>query len=181
MVFERFTPMARRVIMVTQETARHRRRQHLGTDDLLGGLAETNGTSSAQALERLGVRPADISRKMRRGGWRSSPSHIPLAADTKRVIVAAMREADHRGDDAVGSAHLLLSLVAERRGEGGRIISELGLSYAEVRTALDAVAKPESAVPHCELISRLRDKSRQDQVKPPAAETPEASDPEPEL
>jgi ATP-dependent Clp protease ATP-binding subunit ClpA len=167
-VFERFTPMARRVMMVAQEGARHRRRQYLGTDDLLAGLAEPNGTSSSQALQRLGVTAADIASKVKRRGWRSSPSHVPLAADTKRAIEAAMREADNRGEDHVGSAHLLLGLVAERHGDGGRIISELDLTYSAVRVALESLPEPESAVQHSEVTSLLQEKDGQDQVTPRA-------------
>ena len=182
MVFERFTPMARRVMMVAQESARHRRRQHLGTDDLLAGLAEPNGTSSSQALERLGVTAAGITSKVKRRGWLPSPSHVPLAADTKRAIEAAMREADNRGEDHVGSAHLLLGLVAERHGDGGRIISELGLTYSAVRAALESLPEPESAVQHGEVVSRLRERDEQDHVKPQAkaTETTDCSDPKAE-
>jgi ATP-dependent Clp protease ATP-binding subunit ClpA len=182
MVFERFTPMARRVMMVAQEGARHRRRQLLGTDDLLAALAEPNGTSSSQALEHLGVTAADITSKVKRAGWRSSPSHVPLAADTKRAIEAAMREADNRGEDHVGSAHLLLGLVAERHGDGGRVISEIGLTYSAVLAALGSLAEPESAVQHTEVVSRLREREGQDQVKPQAeaTEATDCSDPEAE-
>jgi len=180
MAFERFTPMARRVMMVAQESARHRRRQHLGTDDLLAGLAEPNGTSSSQALERLGVTASDITSKMKRRGWHSSPSHVPLAADTKRAIEAAMRDADNRGEDHVGSAHLLLGLVAERHGHGGRIISELGLTYSAVRAALESLPEPESAVQHSEVVARLRERDRQDQVKPQAEATETTDCPDPE-
>jgi ATP-dependent Clp protease ATP-binding subunit ClpA len=133
-------------MMVAQETARQRKRQQLGTDDLLAGLAEPNGTSSSRALAALGVVVADIKGSAGRAGWRSSPGHIPMAADTKRVIEAAVREADSRGDAQVGSDHLLLGLVAERHGAGGRIISELGLSYDAVRAALASVAGPGSGV-----------------------------------
>jgi ATP-dependent Clp protease ATP-binding subunit ClpC len=176
MVFERFTPMARRVMMVAQENARHLKRQQLGTDDLLVGLAEPNGTSSSQALERLGVTAADIASKVKRPGWRASPSHVPLAADTKRAIAAAMREADNRGEGQVGSAHLLLGLVAERHGDGGRITSELGLTYSAVRAALASLPEPESAVQHGEAATRLHDSGEQDHLER-QSETPGVTDP----
>jgi ATP-dependent Clp protease ATP-binding subunit ClpA len=153
-------------MMVAQESARRRRRKLMCTDDLLAALAEPNGTSSSQALERLGVRASDISSKLKRGGWLSSPSHVPLCADTKRAIEAAMREADNRGEVHVGSAHLLLGLVAERHGNGGRILSELGLSYSAVQSALEALPKPESVVPHSEVISRLHEAAGQEHSGP---------------
>lgn len=161
--------------MVAQESARRRRRQHIGTDDLLVALAEPIGTSSSQALERLAVEAADIGSMLKRGGWRSSPSHVPLHVDTRRAIGAAEREANNRGEAHVGSAHLLLGLVAERHGEGGRILSELGLCYTEVRATLEALPEPESAVPQSEVDSHLRETVGQEHVEPEGAavETPE--------
>ena len=84
--------------MAAQEAARRRRRRRLGTEDLLSGLAEANGASSSQALASLGVTVADIDIRVRRGGWRASPGHIPLAADARFAIEAAVREADIHGE-----------------------------------------------------------------------------------
>jgi ATP-dependent Clp protease ATP-binding subunit ClpC len=142
--FERFTRMARRVVVIAQESARHRRQQHIGTDDLLLALMLPSGASSSQALERLGVRRSDISNKLKRRGWRSSPRWIPMTTDTKRALEAAFREADNRGEVHVGSAHLLLALVAEPLGDGSRMLSDLGLSYSAVWAALEALPEPES-------------------------------------
>jgi ATP-dependent Clp protease ATP-binding subunit ClpA len=165
-------------MMVAQETARQRRRQRLGTDDLLMGLAEPNGTSSSQALAALGVVMADIRGRAGRARWRSSPGHIPMAADTKRAIEAAVREADNRGDAQVGSDHLLLGLVAERHGAGGRIISELGLSYDAVRAALASVAEPESGLSHGDLLNRVSsvDPESEKVDAEPGSEVPDAPD-----
>jgi hypothetical protein len=91
-----------------------------------------------------------------------------------------MREADNRGEDHVGSAHLLLGLVAERHGDGGRIISELGLTYSAVRAALESLPEPELAVQHGEVVSRLRERDGQDQVKPQAEATEATDCPDPE-
>jgi len=167
MVFERFTPMARRVVMAAQEAARRRRRRRLGTEDLLAGLAEADGAPSSQALASLGVTVADIDIRVKRGGWRASPGHIPLAADARFAIEAAVREADIHGEVQVGSSHLLLGLVAERHGDGGRIISELALTYQSVRAALEAVAEPESPIPHREIVARANELAAQEQVMPP--------------
>jgi ATP-dependent Clp protease ATP-binding subunit ClpA len=158
--------MARRVMMVAEESARHRKRRCIGTDDLLLALAEPIGTSSFQALERLGVRAPDISSKLKHGGWRSSPGHVPLAEETKRAIQAAMREADNRGQAHVGSDHLLLGLVAERHGDGGRILAELGMTYGAIRAALEALPEPESSVQHSEVMSRLDDIAGQEHTEP---------------
>jgi len=178
MVFERFTPMARRVIMVAQEVARQRRQQQLHTDDMLAALAEPNGTSSSQALAALGVAPADVTSRARRKGWRPSPDHMPLGVDTKRAIEAALREADNHGEVQIGSAHLLLGLVAERHGEGGRISSELGLSYDKVRSALSSVAQPESDTPHSELMDGIYDAADSER-QPGSSEVPEKMNDEP--
>jgi hypothetical protein len=87
--------------------------------------------------------------------------------------IRALHPDGQAGDDGCpGKCPLLLGLVAEPHGDGGRIISELGLTYSAVRAALESLPEAESAVQHGEVVVRLRERDEQDHVKPQASLKP---------
>ena len=123
-MFERFTDQARRVVVLAQEEARLLNHPYIGSEHaLLGVLAEGHGTG-AHTLRSL-----DVSIEMVRAkvvalvgrGDRAPSGHIPFTPQAKRALEGALREALHAGDHEIGTEHLLLGLIREEDGPGGRV------------------------------------------------------------
>lgn len=147
MVFENFTPAARRVIVLSQEEASKGRRLRIDASHLLLALAAPLlGTDSSRALALLGASEAEIRARVkghrRRAGLRARPAHIPFTPEVKQVILAAVRDADARGQVDVGSGDLLLAL-AQRSWLGGQILADLGAGREALVSALAWVAPAE--------------------------------------
>ena len=62
-------------------------------------------------------------------------THRPLAGDAKKAILSARKEAD-RLKTTIGTEHLLLGVLHERKGDGRKILKELGVTYDAVRDAV---------------------------------------------
>jgi ATP-dependent Clp protease ATP-binding subunit ClpC len=115
----------------------------VGTEHiLLALLAEGTGTA-AQILTSSGatyarVRAAVI-RMMGVGVEPDRNSGEPtFTGRAQDAINLAGREADRRGEDLVGTEHILLALVEERGGAAVRILQQLDADPAAIRAALSS-------------------------------------------
>ncbi len=57
-----------------------------------------------------------------------------FTAEARRAVTAAADEADRRGDQRIGTEHLLLALIADPRSQAH---AALGVDVADARAALD--------------------------------------------
>ncbi len=135
-MFERFTERSRRAIVLAQEEARLLNHNYIGTEHLLLGLlADTDGTA-AHTLESLGITldaARDQVRQIIGEGSHSQAGHIPFTPRTKKVLELSLREALSLRSQSIGSAHLLLGLIAEGEGVGVQIIERLGAPLTTLR------------------------------------------------
>lgn len=145
MVFEHFSPEARRAIVIAQEIAREQRLRGIRTECLLIALALEPGTEAGQLLagerDALGETRADRQRRRARG-WlpaRRSPQHIPFTVGTKAVISDAVS----RGD-LVATSDLLLSLATSYGTSAQRWLREHGLDARTVLARVAAIERWES-------------------------------------
>lgn len=157
-VFQRFTGAARLAVVLAQEEARTQRDPAIGTEHVLLALVSDPSWIPARALERLGVDlHASGGRQERLMDQQDAPAAptIPFTPRAKLAIAVAITEADRRGDRDIGPEHLLLGVIADRRGEAVRVLRRLDLSPERVRRAvLDLIgraattrgADPEGAV-----------------------------------
>ena len=113
-MFKRFTPSARRVVLIATEEARGLGHADIGLEHLLLGALRCGGPSQF-ALAQLGLREgairARIGMRLPRGDA-GAGTEISLAADAVWALAAAGRLADEGNDAQVGSAHVLRALVA---------------------------------------------------------------------
>jgi ATP-dependent Clp protease ATP-binding subunit ClpC len=131
-MFERFTDRARQVIAAAQEEARELNHNYVGTEHLVLGLVHSGG----ETLESLGVQPAEARRRVTEtvgSGLEKPDGEIPLTPRTKKVLELSRREARELGHDHVAPEHLVLGLVREAEGVGGRILAELGVDLEHAR------------------------------------------------
>ncbi|MEH0424261.1 Clp protease N-terminal domain-containing protein [Streptomyces sp. B21-083] len=127
--FNRFTPRARHVVVVSQEEAKSAGNDQIRIEHLiLGLLAEPEGLG-AKAIIAQGV-SLDTVREAATAGLpapaESVPALIPFDSDTKKSLELTFREALRLGHNYVGTEHVLLALLEFENGEG--LLSGLGLT-----------------------------------------------------
>ncbi len=127
--FNRFTPRARNVVVVSQEGARAAGNDQIRTEHLILGLLAEPESLGTKAITAQGV-SLDSVREAATAGLppssESVPALIPFDADTKKSLELTFREALRLGHNYVGTEHILLALLEFENGEG--LLSGLGLT-----------------------------------------------------
>jgi ATP-dependent Clp protease ATP-binding subunit ClpC len=135
-MFERFTDQARRVVVLAQEEARELGHDYIGTEHLLLGLIREKDGAAARALDSLGIHLAAARQQVTEiiGPGQGQPAgHIPFTPRAKKVLELSLREAQHLGDDCIGTEHLLLGLIREGEGVAAQVLVRLGPGLDEAR------------------------------------------------
>src|SRR5947208_14997166 len=128
-MFERFTDKGRKIIVLAREEAARDQNDHLGTEHLvLPMLRETDG-GALMILKKMGLSPEqirlEIERNLPGGGTTMTFGEIPFSPRVKKVIEYAVEEARLLGHNHIGGEHLLLGLLREEEGIGGKIVRRL--------------------------------------------------------
>jgi ATP-dependent Clp protease ATP-binding subunit ClpC len=136
-MFERFTDKGRKIIILAREEAERHQNDYLGTEHLvLAILRETDGIALA-VLKKLGLSPEqvrlEIERNLPGGGTTMTFGEIPFTPRVKKVIEYSVEEARLLGHNYIGSEHLLLGLLREEEGIGGKILRSLGANLLTAR------------------------------------------------
>jgi ATP-dependent Clp protease ATP-binding subunit ClpC len=134
-VFERFTDEARRVIVMAQDEAREMPHDYIGTEHVLLGLLRVDESVGFWALNDAGISLDSARRAVRRivGSEEEPQSHIPFTERAKKALENAYRQTLERGDQAVGSGHLLLGLLQEPHGVAVEVINDHGVPLDTLR------------------------------------------------
>ncbi len=136
-MFERFTDKGRKIIILAREEAERHQNDYLGTEHLvLAIIRETDGVATA-VLKKMGLSPEqirlEIERNLPGGGSTLTFGEIPFTPRVKKVIEYAVEEARLLGHHYIGSEHLLLGLMREEEGIGGKILRSLGANLLSAR------------------------------------------------
>jgi ATP-dependent Clp protease ATP-binding subunit ClpC len=136
-MFERFTDKGRKIIILAREEAERHQNDYLGTEHLvLAILRETDGIALT-ILKKMGLSPEqirlEIERNLPGGGSTMTFGEIPFSPRVKKVIEYAVEEARLLGHNYIGSEHLLLGLLREEEGIGGKILRSLGANLLTAR------------------------------------------------
>jgi len=136
-MFERFTDRGRKIIILAREEAERHQNDYLGTEHLvLAILREGDGVALA-VLKKMGLSPEqvrlEIERNLPGGSSTMTFGEIPFTPRVKKVIEFAIEEAKLLGHNYIGSEHLLLGLLREEEGMGGRILRALGANLLSAR------------------------------------------------
>ncbi|MBW4461259.1 MAG: ATP-dependent Clp protease ATP-binding subunit [Nodosilinea sp. WJT8-NPBG4] len=138
-MFEHFTNTAIAVIMKAQEEARRLRHNFVGTEQLLLGLIKEELTLSAKVLGEFGVNindaRAEVEAIIGRGSG-SVPPEIPFTPKVKQVFEQAFQEARKMDSPYIEPEHLLLSLCQNTESVAYRVLTNLGVDPAKVRTRI---------------------------------------------
>ena len=131
-----WTAVARRAIFNAQEEASRLGEKYVSTEHLLLGLVRENDSVAARILDRMGVSlgrvRSEIERRVTWGDGRYGKYILPTP-DVKRAIDFVYEEAKLLGNNYIGTEHLLLGLIREKKGLAGQILAELGMELEQTR------------------------------------------------
>jgi ATP-dependent Clp protease ATP-binding subunit ClpC len=135
-MFERFTDLARRAIVVAQDEARDLQDSHIRAEHILLALIRTDGVAS-KALAQAGVGYEAVRDRTQAGGrartGRTQTAKLPFSPQAKKVLELSLREALRLGHKYIGTEHLLLGLLRGADTEDNRVKDVLGADVTEVR------------------------------------------------
>ncbi|WP_457625119.1 ATP-dependent Clp protease ATP-binding subunit [Persephonella sp.] len=132
-MFEKFTERARKVILNAREKALEYRSNYLGSEHLLLSLLEEEDIP-VLVLSRFGLTVDKVRRTLTSQMVHGSHSgEVLFAPDAKRVLEFAVEEARILHHQFVGPEHLLIGIVREKTGLGGRILRGFGIDEYSIR------------------------------------------------
>jgi len=136
-MFERFTDRGRKIIILAREEAERHQNDYLGTEHLaLAILRESDGIA-LMIIKKMGLSPEqvrlEIERTLPGGGTTVTFGEIPFSPRVKKVIEYGVEEARLLGHNHIGSEHLLLGLLREEEGVGGKVLRGLGANLLTAR------------------------------------------------
>jgi len=138
-MFERYTEKARRAIFFARYEASQFGSPCIDTEHLLLGVCRENATllkrlshdlPSEESLRKRIEEHTTIREKI------STSVDLPLSNECKQVLAYAAEEAERLAHPHIGTEHLLLGLLREKKGFAAEILAGFGLEPAKVRQEL---------------------------------------------
>jgi Clp amino terminal domain, pathogenicity island component len=130
-LWERFTDRAQQVVLQAREEARTAGNAAIGTEHVVLAMTTEPESLAAKAIEAQGV-SLDTVRGAAAdalGPARDTvPGHVPFTSHAKKMRDLALREALRLGHNYVGTEHMLLALLRDRKSPGAKILTGLGIS-----------------------------------------------------
>jgi len=130
---------ARQALRNAEVEARTLQHSYVGTEHVLLGLLREEDSAAADALVSLGVthgRVRSVVVGMMGVGVEAPESEVLLTAAAQTAIERAGREASVQGAERVGTEHILLGLLRDQDGAATRIVRQLDVDPAAIRSAL---------------------------------------------
>jgi len=156
--WDKFTPQARRALVIAQEEARRLGHARIGPEHLLLALSQEEQGGAAKALKNLGVAPHQVQNVVEAlvgYGTRGGVGRLALSPELERVLALAAEEAKRRGHPQIDTEHLLIALAGLGSSTALTVLSRLHVSPEQVRTAANQVI-------HEAQIQRERERSRKE-------------------
>ena len=136
-MFERFTDKGRKIIILAREEAERHQNDYLGTEHLVLAILRESDGIALMIIKKMGLSTEqirlEIERNLPGGGTTMTFGEIPFSPRVKKVIEYGVEEARLLGHNHIGSEHLLLGLLREEEGIGGKILRSLGANLLTAR------------------------------------------------
>ena len=136
-MFERFTDRGRKIIILAREEAERHQNDYLGTEHLVLAILRESDGIALMIIKKMGLSPEQIRLEVERslpgGGTTVTFGEIPFSPRVKKVIEYGVEEARLLGHNHIGSEHLLLGLLREEEGIGGKVLRSLGWNLLTAR------------------------------------------------
>ena len=138
-MFERFTPRARRVIVLAQDTARDMGHAQIKPEHLLVGLQQGEGMA-ANSMNQAGVDGAAMRERIT-GLYQSKPAakkvnKVPFSVEGKKCLEQSLRAALALGHNYIGTEHLYFGVQRQAETNNQSLDDLLGVSAAEIHRRL---------------------------------------------
>jgi ATP-dependent Clp protease ATP-binding subunit ClpC len=138
-MFEKFTEKARKVILTAREHALKYKNNYLGSEHLLLGLIDEDDIV-VLVLSKFGLSPEKVKKTLLSQIPRGTHTgEILFSPDAKRILEYAVEEAKILHHPFVGPEHLLIGVVREKSGLGGRVLRGFGIDEYSVRREILSV------------------------------------------
>src|SRR4030065_1643671 len=136
-MFEKFTERGRKIIIYAKEEAEKRQNDYLGPEHLLLAVLKEEDGLPIAILKRMGITPEEvrleIERTLPQGTNLMTFGDIPFTPRAKKVLELAVEEASLLGHNYIGSENILLGLIREEEGIGGKILRSFGANLLGAR------------------------------------------------
>jgi ATP-dependent Clp protease ATP-binding subunit ClpC len=130
---------AREALRRAQDEARGLHHIYIGTEHVLLGLLREQEGAAAHALASLDVTYDNVRASVVRMmglGVGDVAGELPFTGAANEAVDRASREASVMGADSVGTEHILLALMRDPAGAAVRILLQLDVEPAAVRSAV---------------------------------------------
>jgi len=138
--FDRWSNPAKMVLARAQHEAEAMHHSYIGAEHLLLGLLTDTEGAGVKLLTRWRVDYPRVRKLIDRTIGHRDEGKLPSIIPTTRVrnmIRIASREANSASAESVGTEHILLALMVEGESIAARILSDLSITPALIRTELD--------------------------------------------
>ena len=131
-----FTKLAEEAMSAAAEAAARLDQAYIGTEHLLIGLSEIEGSTAQKALQRQGVTAEGLETLIRNAynnpdteGLRDVQEFSPKVEE---VLKLAGEEADKRREKAVGTEHLLLAIIKQDDSAALRLLAGMAVNIQKL-------------------------------------------------
>lgn len=135
-MFERFTEKAKRIIFFARYEASQFGSPYIETEHLLLGLLREDPALTKRVLPSIttiDVIRNEIDKYAFRREKIPTSVDLPLSNESKRVLTYAAEEAEHLENKDIGTEHILLGLLREKRALAAQLLNSQGLVLDRAR------------------------------------------------
>ncbi len=142
---ERFTQRARRILAAAQEETEKLRNSSIETPHLLLGMLRVEDSVAYRVLNELRISYDRVLPLVRSANPSepSPPTQHDLSPEVRRLLESSVQVARQRGDQYIGSEHLLLALVKGDDKSIRYLMRQINLEPQVVRTCVERVLQEE--------------------------------------
>jgi ATP-dependent Clp protease ATP-binding subunit ClpC len=138
-MFERFTDLARRAVVLAQESCRELRHTQIGPEHLLIGAVSCEGGIAHAVFQERGVTPSQLRTllaELAPNGVRAPEGHLPFSADAKKALESSLREALALGHNYIGTEHMILGLIRDETSLVRPLLERCRINPSELRDSI---------------------------------------------
>ncbi len=132
-----FSDRVRKVLQLAREEAHRLGHKYVDTEHILLALIHEGEGVAAAVLTHLNVDFQDlrhtIEAAVKKGRETPAGPDLPYTSRAKKVLECAMGEARELSHSYIGTEHLLLGLLAERKGVAAQVLTAAGVRLDDAR------------------------------------------------
>ena len=134
---ENFTDRSRKALAMARDEAVRLQHDYVGTEHILLGLVREGEGVATAVLTNLNVDLDKIHQQVKQSVKKGKATikelgEPPYTSRAKKVLEFAMAEARELGHSYVGTEHLLLGLLWEKKGIAAQVLNSLGIGTEPV-------------------------------------------------